>query len=232
VARGPDGEPVAFEGSLRDITERKRAEVALRESEQRFRELAEASHDGIGIHENGKIVNLNAAFAEILGYEPSELIGADAVAVTIPDCRDVMREAIASGAARSYEVLAARKDGSAVPLEIRSRPITYRGRPARVVALRDITGRKRAEKALENAREELEERVERRMQRGNAYRLTFRELTVLHLAAEGKSDRGIGRQLGISPLTARKHVENILAKMGSTGRTEASVRALREGLLD
>ena len=74
--------------------------------------------------------------------------------------------------------------------------------------------------------------MERQFLRRNPYGLTFRELTVLHLAAEGKGDKEIGTILGISPLTAQKHVANILCKMGAASRTEASVRAVREGLLD
>jgi DNA-binding NarL/FixJ family response regulator len=70
------------------------------------------------------------------------------------------------------------------------------------------------------------------MLRGNAYGLTFRELTVLHLVAAGKSDKEIATTLGISTLTASKHLANILHKMGAASRTEAGVRAIRQGLVD
>ena len=69
------------------------------------------------------------------------------------------------------------------------------------------------------------------MLRRNPYRLSFRELTVLHLVAAGMSDKEIGAELGISPFTAQKHVSNILAKMSAASRTEAGVRAVREELL-
>jgi PAS domain S-box-containing protein len=232
VARGPDGEPAAFEGSLRDITDRKRSEESLRESEERFRTLSQAALEGILIHENGKILDANRALATMSGYEPSEVVGMNVSDFMLPESRDLVRKKAVSRHEEHYEAMAVKKDGSTLWLEIRGRPMSYRGRAARVVSIRDISERKQTEDALQDAREELEERVERRMQCDNAYGLTFRELTVLHLASDGKSDREIGVQLGISPLTARKHVENILAKMDSTGRTEASVRALREGLLD
>ena len=80
--------------------------------------------------------------------------------------------------------------------------------------------------------DELERRVQRRMKRRNPYRLTLREFTILHLVAVGRTDRQIGSELRISPLTVHKHVANVLTKMGATSRTEASVRALREGLFD
>ena len=63
------------------------------------------------------------------------------------------------------------------------------------------------------------------------YGLTLRELTVLRLLAEGKSDKEIAHELQISPLTVHKHVSNILAKMNAGSRTEASMRAFREGLV-
>ncbi len=75
-------------------------------------------------------------------------------------------------------------------------------------------------------------RMGRQLQRRNPYGLTFRELTVLHLVAAGRSDKEVGGELGISPLTAQRHVSNILAKMGAGSRTEAATQALREGLLD
>jgi len=65
----------------------------------------------------------------------------------------------------------------------------------------------------------------------NAYNLSLRELAVLALVAEGRADKQIGRELGISPFTARKHVQNVRRKMGASCRTEASVRAVRAGLL-
>ena len=70
------------------------------------------------------------------------------------------------------------------------------------------------------------------MPRGHPYGLTFRELTILRLMVTGKSNKEIGAVLGISSLTVNKHVANILRKMGAGSRTEASVRAVREDLLD
>ena len=70
------------------------------------------------------------------------------------------------------------------------------------------------------------------MPQGHPYGLTFRELTILRLMVTGKSNKEIGAVLGISALTVNKHVANILRKMGASSRTEASVRAVREDLLD
>lgn len=70
------------------------------------------------------------------------------------------------------------------------------------------------------------------MRRRNAYGLTFRELEVFNLVVSGRSDKEIAIILAISHFTAHKHVANILRKMGATCRTEASIRAVREGLID
>jgi DNA-binding NarL/FixJ family response regulator len=96
---------------------------------------------------------------------------------------------------------------------------------------RDITERVRADEALQQSREELESKVEQQLEHNNRYKLTFRELTVLNRVAEGRADKEIARELGISPLTVHKHVANILSKMRAASRTEAGVRAVQEGLL-
>ncbi|MFQ5912277.1 MAG: GAF domain-containing protein, partial [Nitrospinota bacterium] len=62
---------------VRDITERKNAEKALRESEERFRRLSEAGFEGIGLTEDGRILDVNEKLARMLGYEPNDLIGMD-----------------------------------------------------------------------------------------------------------------------------------------------------------
>lgn len=63
------------------------------------------------------------------------------------------------------------------------------------------------------------------------YALTKRELSVLQAVAGGLTDKAVAQQLSISPLTVRKHVASIRKKMGAQSRTEASVRALKAGLV-
>jgi PAS domain S-box-containing protein len=215
-----------------DITERKRAEEALRESEERFRRLSEATLEGIVIHDHGLLLDANPQAAAMLGYELPEIIGRDALSFIAPESRDLVRQHIVSGHEGAYEVLGLRKDGTTLPMEVCGKTASYEGRQVRVGVMRDISERKRAEEAAQAAREELESRVEHAVRRGNPYGLTFRELTVLYLMAAGRADKEIAFQLGISPRTASKHVENILQRMGVDSRTQASVRALREGLVD
>jgi PAS domain S-box-containing protein len=217
-------------GVIKDITERKQAERALRDSEERFRRLSEATLEAIIIHDHGLILDANEQAAAIHGYELSEFIGMDLLAFIAPESHELVRQRMLSGYGEPYEVWGLRKDGTTFPMEVCGKNISYEGRQVRVGVARDISERKRAEEAAQAAREELESRAENAMRRGNAFGLTFRELTVLYLMAAGRADKEIGFQLGISSRTASKHVENILQKMGVGSRTEASVRALREGL--
>jgi PAS domain S-box-containing protein len=139
---------------LRDITERKRAEEALRESEERFRCFSDAAFEGIVIHERGKILAVNSTFAAMFGYEPAELIGMSVLDVAAPEARDLVQENIFSEYEQPYEGIGLRKDGSTFVNELRGKAIRYQGRSVRITALRDITERKRAEQALRTAAQE------------------------------------------------------------------------------
>jgi DNA-binding NarL/FixJ family response regulator len=65
----------------------------------------------------------------------------------------------------------------------------------------------------------------------NMYGLTYREMAILHLVAEGQADKQIAESLGISTYTVNKHVGNVLGKMEASSRTEAGVRAIKEGIV-
>jgi PAS domain S-box-containing protein len=221
----------AVAGQVGNAVARSRGDESLRESEERFRRLSEATLGGIIIHDHGLILDANPQVAAMLGYELPEMIGKNAFSFLTPESRDLARQHVASGYENAYEVWGLRKDGTTFPMEVCGKTTSYEGRSVRMGVMLDISERKRAEEAAQAAREELESRAEHAMRRGNASGLTFRELTVLYLMVAGRADKEIAFQLGISSRTASKHVENILQKMGVASRTEASVRALREGLV-
>ena len=100
------------------------------------------------------------------------------------------------------------------------------------VLFQNLSQQRRLQGELLDLREALEARAEQRVERSNPYGLTFREYTVLEQVVTGKSDKEIGDVLGISATTASRHVSNILKKMGASSRTEAGVRAVREGLTE
>jgi PAS domain S-box-containing protein len=134
---------------FQDITKRKQEEVALRESEERFRALHDASFGGIVIHDKGVILDCNQGLSDQTGYGFEELIGMDGLMLIAPDCRDFVLQNIKRGFEQTYETEGLRKDGTIYPVSIRGSNIPYKGRTVRVTEFRDITEYKRMEEALE-----------------------------------------------------------------------------------
>jgi PAS domain S-box-containing protein len=133
---------------VEDITERKQAEEALRESEQLFRRLSEASFEGIIFAEAGNVVDANPRMADMLGCRLQDLIGAKIAELVAPESREVVQAHIRAGSDETYEHKARRKDGSIFPVEARGAAVFWKGRLVRATVIRDITERKRAEEAL------------------------------------------------------------------------------------
>ena len=132
-----------------DITERKQAEEALKESEERSRSLSEAAFEGIAISERGVLVDANDAFVRMYGCSLEELKGKQVIELVAPEYRKIVTENIRSGYEGVYEHKGLRKDGSLIDLEIHGSNIIYQGRNMRLTAIRDITEQKKARLALE-----------------------------------------------------------------------------------
>jgi diguanylate cyclase (GGDEF)-like protein/PAS domain S-box-containing protein len=150
LLRNEAGEPLYWQGVLVDVTDRKEAEEALRESEERLRRLADAALEGILVTDEGVILEANRALTDMLGYEASEVVGRSAVEFIAPEHRELVRQKIASGNEEPYEIIGVSKDGTLLDLEVRGRAYSYQGRKVRVTAVRDITERKKVEKRLEH----------------------------------------------------------------------------------
>jgi len=150
LLRNEAGEPLYWQGVLVDVTDRKEAEEALRESEERLRRLADAALEGILVTDEGVILEANRALTDMLGYEASDVVGRSAVEFIAPEHRELVRQKIASGNEEPYEIIGVSKDGTLLDLEVRGRAYSYQGRKVRVTAVRDITERKKVEKRLEH----------------------------------------------------------------------------------
>ena len=140
TAIGPD----RLLGTLLDITERRDAEERLRESEERFRSLSEASLEAIFIHDSGRVVDVNQALCDMSGYAWHELIGRDGFEMIAPECRELVYRNLLAEVDKPYEIECVRKDGARVPVEVQARSFLYRGRVLRVVAVHDISARREA----------------------------------------------------------------------------------------
>lgn len=158
-----------FEGLYNKVTEeneeRKRVEEVLRESEEKFRALAETSPAIILIHQGGKHLYVNAATTAITGYSQNELLNMNYWEFIAPEYRDIVRD---RGLSRlsgenpplNYPVKILTKRGEEKWIEISAARMAYRGQTAIMVTAQDITERKRAEEALRLDEARLEALVE------------------------------------------------------------------------
>lgn len=131
-----------------DITNRKLAEVALLESEERFKALHNASFGGIAIHDKGIILECNRGLSEITGFSYEELIGMDGLSLFIDSSRNIVFDNIHSGYEKPYEAIGLRKNGEEYPVRLEARNIPYKGKMVRTVEFRDITEQKQAEETV------------------------------------------------------------------------------------
>ncbi len=132
-----------------DITERKKAEKAIQESEERYKQLSEVTLEGIVIHDKGVTVDVNPSFENLSGYRREELVGKNAIEIVVmPEYRSLAYEKIATQYHKPYEIMGQRKDGTIIPIEIEARESKIKGNVVRVVSVRDISERKKIEEEI------------------------------------------------------------------------------------
>jgi len=148
------GLPVGFQLAARDITDRKRAEEALRESEERYRELFENANDIVYTHDlDGQLISSNRAAELATGYSRDEAKNLNIDKIVAPEylaeARRMVERKFAEGEPTRYELEIITKDGRRLQLEVSTRLIYKDAKPVAVQGIgRDITERKRAEEAL------------------------------------------------------------------------------------
>ena len=222
------GEPhVLYIG--RDMTQPLLAERALRDSEEQYRAIFNASADALVLRDaDYRAVEVNPAYTLQSGYTREEVMAADRVLTQVdPAVRArhrVEHELALAGKELRFEVTHTRKDGSTLQVEIRGTPMTYRGRPHVLYAVRDITERW----AAEGRRAELERQLRQAQKMEAIGQLTgglahdFNNILTSVLGYIGMaqerpataSDPVLARQLGQARLAAeraREHVAQLLA---------------------
>ncbi|UCF08883.1 MAG: PAS domain S-box protein [Thermoplasmata archaeon] len=140
--------------------EKRTIEEALRESEEKYSALVENSKDGIVIIQDRVLIFTNRACTEMVGYTPEEMIGTDFMEWVAPESLELVGERYAHRMAGKdvpgvYEIALIRKDGTTLPVEVSATLVDYEGTPTDLVFIRDITERKKAEKALQESEERL-----------------------------------------------------------------------------
>jgi PAS domain S-box-containing protein len=232
AVRDEENQLAGVGGTIRDVTKRVMAEAALEARDRYLQDLLIAIPDTL---------LLLRSDGEVLDYMPGEVN----TGLGNPDevkgrhIKELMSPAIVGALERTIRATSRSHRVQRVQFEVPGpqprlhdvRCLPF-GEGALLLVLRDLTAQKwfEGEEERQRLREEIDERVENHVS-SNAYGLTHRELAVLSLVVEGMADKQIADSLGISTYTVNKHVGNVLGKMNAVSRTEAGVRAIKEGLL-
>ena len=155
ILRNENGTPYGTVHVCRNVTLRKKTEEALKEWEERYRLLAEASFEGVAITDRGFFVDANTQMLNMLGYTHEELVGRPVSDVIAPESVYLVIKNIRSGFEEPYENNLQKKDGTSFPVFSRARSMLWGGKKYRVTVLQDITDIKRAEEE----RKRLEEQI-------------------------------------------------------------------------
>jgi PAS domain S-box-containing protein len=188
--RDAEGRPIEQLGVFRDITERRRAEEAIRESEERYRSLFDNANDSILTFTlDGVVTSVNRAYERLTGWTRDELIGLNWGVLIAPVDRERMaertRRALAGEKLPSlFEVRTLCKDDRVVPLEGRTRMQRDRdGRPTGFQGIyRDITERKRADEALRESEERYRAMFAEAKERGHVLDRLYRVMASMQVS--------------------------------------------------
>ncbi|MGE5313769.1 MAG: PAS domain S-box protein [Acidobacteriota bacterium] len=146
--RDARGVTLYYDGTVQDITERKKAEEQLRLSEQTYRGILNSISDAVYIKdEHGVYLDVNTAGEHMFGYTKEELLGQTYELLSLPGKNDPLllkanMEKALAGEAQTFEFWGCRKDKTSFPLDVSYSPGEYFGRKVIIVVARDITERK------------------------------------------------------------------------------------------
>ncbi len=129
----------------------------LKESEHRFKILANASQEAVFISDKGIFIEINDRASEMFGYSYDELIGIFGTDIIAPESRELVKNNMLSGYNKPYEAIAMRKDGTKFPAMFHGRMFEYKGKTVRLTTARDLTIEKQKEKEIIEAKNRAEE---------------------------------------------------------------------------
>lgn len=136
---------------IRDITQEKESKELLKQSENKFKRLSNATNEVVIVHEKGIIKEVNDAAYKVFGYKPEELINKNAVLLAEEESKEKIKNNILLGYEKPYEVIGVKKNGERFFGEILGKNILWNNKKVRIVTIRDITElKKREEKLFEN----------------------------------------------------------------------------------
>lgn len=179
-------------GASHDITDRKKAETALQESQERYRSLVKQSSDGVYIFDpvTKKIQEVNDQLLYMLGYNESEITNLSAYKIAAMECEDFdaqIEQALIEGMFNTGACKYVKKDGSLLDVEVTISQINYRHSTIMMANVRDITERKNSERKLKQSFKYLR----------NTLRETVNALTII---AEKRDPYTVGHQHRVSQL--------------------------------
>jgi PAS domain S-box-containing protein len=140
-----NGQLIGSIHSARDITSLKKSEQALRESEERYHQLSEATMEGVLLSKTMRILTTNRVLADMVGYDLEGLKGKNLFRFIAPRDRNRMIDYFRSGRIGTVEVMCLRKDNTVFPISAHTRRITHQGRSVFQTAIRDLTLVKQSE---------------------------------------------------------------------------------------
>lgn len=153
--RDSEGRILWTEGSVQDIGARRRAEVALKESEARYRTLVEHSQVGVYMMLGDRYTYVNQAFAAMFGYREDELIGADFRVLVPPESHDhqedrYRRRQRGEPSSGDYCIVLMRKDGTRIQVVVSAGHVEMGGKSYTSGTIRDVTAQLRVQRELEH----------------------------------------------------------------------------------
>jgi len=146
--RDQRGRIVGVSKLAHDITQRKRLELSLSQSEMRYARLSELTFEGIAIHKNGILLDVNTALCEMFQNKYEDIVGKTFMHHFLPGYEELSKQHIDTQSRDPYHAEMVRGDRSTFWAEIRGRDCVYNGENVRVVRIHDITARKQLEDEL------------------------------------------------------------------------------------